>query len=358
MDTLVIIVVALIVIAILISLVTKLYLRGQDLSDYDTPIPVTFDTSEPSDTAQKVNAYLASEFTVGESLSAKRERFDAGGHARNFDCTFRHAVANYNGLEVPGEWTIPEGADPNKRMLYLHGGAFTVGSPVSHRPITTNIANRTGCVVFAPDYRLMPENPRMASIEDSRAAYLWLVENGSDGPGKAEKIAVGGDSAGGNLTLSLCNWLRDENHCLPDAVIAISPSTDSTASSPTIRSNYETDIMLKPLIGPMLKVPNGLLLWLMWKANKIVPSSPLISPIRASLHGLPPTLVHASTAEMLFGDAVRYVNKAKAQGSPVELQSWAHMCHVWHIFDEMLPEAHHALDEIAGFMRTHGVSKA
>jgi acetyl esterase/lipase len=358
MSILMIITTALITLAVVVILITKLHLRGQNLSNYNTPAPVTFDTPEPSDAIQKMNDFLSNEFTFGEGLSAKRKRFNTNGSSRDYDCEFQEDVAVYNGLNVPGEWTIPKGADTSKRMLYLHGGGFTVGSPISHRPITTNIAKRTGCVVFAPDYRLMPENPRIASIHDSRTSYLWLLENGPEGKNTTTKIAVGGDSAGGNLTLSLCNWLRDQKHRLPDAVIAISPSTDSTVSSPSIRGNYETDIMLKPLIGPMLKIPNGLLLWLMWKANKIAPSSTLISPVHDSLHDLPPTLVHASTAEMLFDDAVRYVNKAKAHGSPVEFQSWAHMCHVWHIFDEKLPEAHHALDEIAAFMHKNGFAEA
>lgn len=344
-------------IAVTALLITRFFLRGRDLSAFDGDIPTTFDTPEPSAEMQGVNAYLSREFSAGESLKAKRKRFDAGGLSRDFPCSFVEQSAEFNGVTVPGEWTLVEGADPARRLLYLHGGAFTVGSPVSHRPITSNIAKRTGCVVFSADYRLMPENRRLASIEDSRASYQWLVENGPDGATTSSKIAIAGDSAGGNLTLSLANWLRDNRLRVPDAVIAISPATDSSITSPSIHANLETDIMLQPLVKPMLKVPHGLLLWMMWLANRIAPSSRLISPVRDDLSGLPPTLIHASTAEMLYDDAKRYVNKATSQGSPVTLQSWAHLCHVWHIFDDMLPEAHHALDEIANFMRAHGVAR-
>lgn len=346
----------LVAIIILVFALTKFYLKGESLSKYDQDMPITFDRHEPTKEMQAVNAYLAEKFTMGESLAKKRQRFDAGGLERTFDCTFKEQVAVFDGVKVPGEWTIVEGCDPAKRLLYLHGGAFTVGSCISHRPIVYNIAKRTGCAVFTPNYRLMPENKRMASIIDSRAAYHWIIENGPDGPSAADKVAVAGDSAGGNLALYLSNWIKSQGLRAPDAVIGISPSTDSTATSPTIRRNFETDIMLKPLIGPLLKIPHALLLWGSWATTRIRPASPLVSPARDNLADLPPTLIHVSAAEMLYGDAVRYVNKARIQGSNVQFQSWAHVCHVWHIFDEMLPEAHHGLDEIGAFMRAHGFS--
>ncbi len=336
---------------------TRRYLRGESLSKWDADIPTTFETPEPSKEMQGVNDYLASTFTVGESLDAKRERFNSTGLTRDFGCTFKDDTANFGGVSVPGEWTLVDGADSSKRILYLHGGAFTVGSPVSHRPVTSNLAKRTGCVVFTPDYRLMPENPRTASIEDSKASYRWILENGPDGPAAADKIAVGGDSAGGNLTLMLSNWARDAGLRKPDAVVGISPATDGAATGQTVRTNFETDVMLKPLIGPMLKIPHDLLLLGMWRRLGMPPSAKQISPIHDRLHDLPPTLIHVSTAEMLYDDAKRYTNKAQAAGSPVTLQSWSHMCHVWHIFDEMLPEAHHAFDEIATFLKEHGVAK-
>lgn len=335
---------------------THRYLRGASLARWDGHIPTTFDTPEPSQEMHGVNDYLRQSFTVGETLDAKRERFNSTGLNRDFGCTFKGGVAEFSGLSVPGEWTLVEGADPDRRILYLHGGAFTVGSPVSHRPITSNLAKRTGCAVFAPDYRLMPENPRAASVEDSRASYHWILENGPNGPAPAKSVTVGGDSAGGNLTLALSNWARDNGIRKPDVVVGISPATDGAATGPSIRDNIETDLMLKPLVGPMLKIPHHLLLLGMWRRLGMPPSSKVISPVHDKLHDLPPTLIHVSTAEILYDDAKRYTNKAQAAGSPVEMQSWSHMCHVWHIFDEMLPEAHHAMDEIAAFMRRHGAT--
>lgn len=337
--------------------ISRIFLRGRSLSAYDTPIPVTFDSDGPSDAANGVTDYLLERMSKPETLEDTRARFNEMGLAREFDCTFVPGTAEYDGLSVPGEWTIVKGADPTKRLLYIHGGAFMLGSPISHRPIITNIAKRTGCVVFAPDYRLMPENRRKTSVLDCRAAYQWVLENGPDGPSTTDKISVAGDSAGGNLTLCLVNWLRDVGHRMPDAVVALSPATDSTASGPSIRGNLKTDHMLRRLATPMLKVPHWLLMWIMWATTRIIPSSTLISPLHDDLAGLPPTLIHASTAEILYDDAKRYTNKAVAQGSPVKLQSWAHLCHVWQAFDEMLPEATHAFDEIAVFMKQHGVTK-
>jgi len=155
---------------------------------------------------EELNTYLHEAFgmhgqsaTAKTGWSSKRERFDAAGLARDFVCEFRKDSFEANGVTLDGAWTLVKGANPKKRILYIHGGAMTVGSDISHRPMTYNIAKRTGCAVFAVNYRLMPENSRQATIDDSRAAYLWVAENGPDGPGGAEAIGVAGDSAGGMM---------------------------------------------------------------------------------------------------------------------------------------------------------------
>lgn len=345
--------------------VTRYHLKGEDLSKYDhTAYGVTHQTDPKSNGLNEVHDYLIENFikpasakgSAADKLAAKRKRFDQVGLTREFDCEFRDATATAMGLSVTGEWTIPENCDSSRRIFYIHGGANTVGSALSHRPIITNLAKRTGCAVFAPNYRLIPENKRMDGVRDCRAAYLWACENGPDGPAKAKSIAVGGDSAGGNLALSLINWLRDEDKRRPDAVAAISPATDTTCSSPSLKENYKTDLMLQPLAAPLMKVPNAVLLWALWRTNRESPSNPQISPIFADLSDLPPTLVHVSDAEMLLDDSRRYAAKRAAHGSPVDIQIWDHMPHVWHAFDRMLPEAHDALDEIAAFFQRNGAT--
>lgn len=337
-------------------------LKGENLSKYDEDVPVTFECDPDSDGLKAMNAYLYENFEKpakghngGEPVSTKRERFDRGGLERDFPKVTFTPIAIPSGWgDIGGEWVTAKKADPDKRILYIHGGAFTVGSCISHRPLTSKLAEMTGASVCAINYRLMPEHKRMASVEDSRTAYKWILENGPDGPFSVKKLAVAGDSAGGNLTLSLIQWARDEGYRAADAVVPLSPATDGTFSSPSIRGNVDTDHMLRPMISAALKIPNSVLLWASLKQLGMSPSNPIVSPIFGDLSNLPPTLIQASSAEILYDDARRYTAKARAAGSDVKLQTWSHMPHVWQIFDNMLPEAMDALKEIAGFLKGHG----
>ncbi len=350
--------------AVGIAAITKFHLMGKNLSGYDKNFPTDFEVDPNSKGMKDVRDYLIENFikpaangdSASNQLSAKRKRFEKAGLSRDHDAEFIDDLVEIDGVQVRGQWTLVDGYDPDHRLLYLHGGAFTVGSPISHRAITTNLAKRTGCAVFAPDYRLMPENKRLDALTDAQAAYKWILENGPDGPGEASTLAVAGDSAGGNLTLTLSNWVRDEGLRPANAVAALSPATDSACESPSLKNNIDTDLMLKPLAAPLLKIPRPLFLWMSWRINRVSPASPLVSPVRASLENLPPTLVHASSAEILYDDARRYVAKAQEAGSPVKLQTWSHVCHVWHIFDHMLPEANDALDEIGKFLKENGAT--
>lgn len=340
-------------------------LSGPNLKKYDVAPALFRDTDPNSEGLAKVNAYLVENFIKpAQAANAttgwedKRERFEQAGLARNdLKAEYRDDYIEVEGRKIHGRWTLVDGYDPDRRILYLHGGAFTVGSDVSHRPLTVNLAKRTGCAVFAPNYRLMPENPRRATISDARAAYHWILDNGPNGPAPVKALGVSGDSAGGNLTLMMSNYARDHGLRMPDAVYAISPSSDSTAASPTFKQNLETDLMLQPLLRPLVKVPRTLLLLGMRKSIQMNPSDTDVSPLFADLSNLPPTLVQASSTEMLYGDAVRYVNKAQAAGSPATLQAWSNMPHVFQIFDDVLPEAHDALDAAAEFFKIYGVWK-
>jgi len=352
--------------AAVVAAITKYHLKGEDLSKYDKKYPLHFNTDPNSKGVKQVNEYLVENFinpaagdgNLAEKLSAKRARFEKGGLERKFPAKFtRFTISDMGVPDMTGEWIQAKGADPNKRILYLHGGAYTVGSAISHRAITSQLSNRTGCTVCAVDYRLMPENPRSAPNEDARAAYRWILDNGPKGPAAIKKLAIAGDSAGGNLTLTTINWARDANVRQADAIVVLSPQTDAAATSPSIRSNFSTDLMLQPLIGPLLKIPHWMLLWGSWKQTGIRPADPSISPIYADLNDLPPILVQASDTEMLRDDAVRYVTKAKEAGTDARLQLWNHVPHVFQIFDEMLPEAGDALQEIANFFAEFGMKK-
>jgi acetyl esterase/lipase len=348
-----------------VAAVTKFHLKGENLSKYDREFDLHFNSDPNSQGVKDVSEYLIENFIKpaqegkrDEQLSAKRERFEKKGLVRDFPASFtRFTITDMGVPDLTGEWIQAKGADPDKRILYLHGGAYMVGSAISHRSITSQLSNRTGCTVCAIDYRLMPENPRSAPIEDARAAYRWILENGPKGQAPIEKFAIAGDSAGGNLTLTTINWARDAGVRQADAVAALSPATDSTASSPSIRANLESDLMLQPLVRPMLKIPLWIMLWASWKTNGYKPSDPRISPIHDKLSGLPPILVQASDTEILADDAKRYVVKAQKAGTDARLQLWNHMPHVFQAFDQMLPEAGDALQEIANFFGKHGVKK-
>ncbi len=251
---------------------------------------------------------------------------------------------------APGEWVLAPNADPARRLLYLHGGSFISGCPRGHRVITAELARITGAAVLALDYRLMPEHTRRELIADCQAGYRWILDHGPEGPAPVRELFVAGDSAGGNLALMLIAWARDAGLRAANGVIALSPGVDMTFSSPTFKSHLKTDRLLGPSLEWFLKTPQSIRLLLIWAINRMIPPHPLISPIFGDLSGLPPLLIQASEAEMLLGDARRYVNKARAAGSPAELETWPEMLHVWHLFEPILPEAREALERIGRFV--------
>lgn len=334
-------------------LFARLALSGEDLRRFDAAAGQRFATGRPeSPGLAGAMARLAPANAPPPGLSRqqqidfKRKLFD-----RMFDdLTHDARFTPVDNVDVRGEWVVAPGADPARRMLYIHGGGMVVGSARSHRTITARMSALSGGAVLAIDYRLMPEHHRLSSVEDTRQAYRWMLGNGPDGAAPAAAIFVAGDSAGGNLTLSLLPWIRDQRLRAPHGAIAISPATDSTLSSPSIRANLGTDYMLGPAFNSIARMPRTALLWLSWYHYGIKPNDPVVSPVYGDLSGLPPVLVHASETEMLYDDARRYVNRARAAGSPVTLQSWNNTLHVWHIFDPELPEAGEAYIEIGKFL--------
>ena len=340
-------------------------MEGEDLSRFDAKPDAPFaEGDRNSEGLAAVNAYLVENFikpaqsaTAASGWDAKRERFTQAGLRRtDLEAEYRDDHVEIDGVRVHGRWTLVEGCDPDRRILYLHGGAFTAGNDISHRPITVNLARRTGCAVFTPNYRLMPENSRRDVIEDAQASYRWILGNGPDGPAPVKALAVAGDSAGGNLALMLAQYARDNGLRQAEAVYALSALVDSTASSPTFAENLESDLMLQPLLRSLLKVPRPMLVMGMRKQLGMNPSDPIVSPVFGDLSGLPPTLLQVSSTEMLYGDSLRYAGRARAKGSDVVVQEWSHMPHVFQIFDDLLPEAHAAFDAAADFLRQHGVA--
>jgi len=332
------------------------YLRGKDLSAFDQPAGLRRSLGNaPSEAHKAVVASLGGIAAIlkgtprSQHIALLRNYMDNAFPVSETSAQF--TSVNVSG--IPAEWVLAPKVDGRRRLLYIHGGAYTMGSPKSHRRLTAKFSEIANAAVLAIDYRLMPEHSRLAGIEDCRAAYRWLLDNGPTGAEPASAIFVAGDSAGGNLTLSLIAWVRDQGLRAPNAAVALSPATDASLGSPSLKSNLETDPMLGPLFKLLTRIPRTVLLWGAWFQNRLRPNDPVISPVYGDLSRLPPVLVHASEAEMLFDDSRRYVNKAAAAGSPVTLQTWRHMVHVWHIFYPELPEGQEAFEEIGKFLRAN-----
>jgi cation diffusion facilitator CzcD-associated flavoprotein CzcO/acetyl esterase/lipase len=250
---------------------------------------------------------------------------------------------------VAGEWVEREGvapiADaPRPTLLYVHGGGFVGGSPVTHRPITAGFALR-GFRVFAPDYRLAPEHPFPAPLDDVVAAWRALrALHDADSPG--QRLGVAGDSAGGNLALALMLVLRDSGERLPDAAALFSPSTDVTGASASIEGNTGRD--------PMFHGPSLSYLGDAYVGPQGDPTNPLISPVFADPAGLPPLLLHVGAEEVLRDDGLRFAEKARAAGVHVELTVWPVVPHAWQLLSKV-PESLRSLDRAAEFIRTIAV---
>jgi len=249
---------------------------------------------------------------------------------------------------VPCEWLLAAGVDPERRLLYIHGGGWTGGSLDSHRPLSARISAATGCAVLAVGYRLAPEHPYPAGLGDCIAAYRWLREHGPNGASSARSLFVAGDSAGGNLTLALLLALKQRGLPLPNAAIPISPTTDFLATGESWRTRAAVDPVLTT--GP--EAIRGLAL--VYLQGRAQPDDPLASPLYGDFRDLPPLLLHVGDAEVLLDDSTRVAEKARAAGVDVTLEVWPEMPHVWHAFAPFLPEASQAIERIGTFVRKHG----
>jgi acetyl esterase/lipase len=238
---------------------------------------------------------------------------------------------------VPAERLAPDGASAGRAFLYIHGGGFVGGSPSTHRALTWRLAAQLGCAVFAIDYRLAPENPFPAGLDDCAIAYRALLNSGH----RPEALAVGGDSAGGNLTLALALKLKALGLPQPAALVVISAATELAGSLPSHSANARNDAMfdvkmfgsLTPLYCPGQDATN-----------------PLISPLRGDAGGLAPTLIQCSRDEMLRDDGVMMAEKLKAAGVDVTLEVWPRVFHAWPIMADLIPEARRAIQDIARFV--------
>lgn len=237
---------------------------------------------------------------------------------------------------VPAEWIAPQGIKTERVILYIHGGSFNSGSIVSHRPLAANLAEACKARALVIDYRLAPEFAYPAALDDSRAAYDWLLDSGIP----AGQIAVMGDSAGGTLTLTLLLQLRQEGKPLPALAACLSPATDFTMAGESWVFNRNKDFMLN---FKNIRTSGEIYL----RGADL--HSPLVSPLFAELYGLPPLLIQVGSDEVLLSDCVHFADKAKDAGAPVTLEVWDGMQHVWQYTASFMPEARQAIHHIGAF---------
>jgi monoterpene epsilon-lactone hydrolase len=238
----------------------------------------------------------------------------------------------------PAEWLTPPGARTDAVVLYLHGGGYVIGSPRSHRHLAAAIARAAGTRALLLDYRLAPEHPFPAGLEDAVAAYQWLLAGGV----APARIVVTGDSAGGGLTMATLLALRERGLPRPAAAVCISPWVDLTNSA----ASYAT----KAAVDPIVTLDSIALLTQAYIGTRD-PKQPLVSPLYADLRNLPPLLIHVGSDEVLLDDALGLAARARTAGVDVTIREWPAMIHVWHWFLSMLDEAGQAIDEIGAFVQ-------
>ncbi|MGJ7509746.1 alpha/beta hydrolase [Variovorax sp. GT1P44] len=259
-----------------------------------------------------------------------------------FADTWLHRGAGSIGIEgvdangVPSEWIGGEGAAKRGVLLYLHGGAFCLHMPNAYRQLAARLARTTGMRVLVPAYRLAPEHPFPAGLDDCSAACRWMMDQGS----APEHMAIAGDSAGGNLALGVLMHLRDQGLPLPACAALISPVTDLTGSGISLQGNEDSDVLFDRHALTLVQAAY---------LGDARADAPAASPLFADWTGLPPLLFHVSSSEMLLDDSLRAAERARALGVDAQVRVWPRMPHVFQIIGA-LPQTKESLDEIGAFI--------
>ncbi len=274
------------------------------------------------------------ELTIQEQRAAMESDFTQLPLAPDVRCE----TVNAGG--VPAEFVSTPESDEGRVMYYLHGGGYVLGSIMTHREMASRLARAAKARILLVDYRLAPEHPFPAAVEDSVAGYKWLLSSGV----KPGRVAIAGESAGGGLTAATLVALKDAGEPLPGAAICVSPWVDMEAIGESMVTRADADpFVQKDMLLEMARTYLG----------DTDPRTPLASPIYADLTGLPPMLIQVGTAEVLYDDAKRLAERAEAAGVEVVFEPWEEMIHMWHSFAHILPEGQQAIDRIGEFVRKH-----
>jgi len=276
-------------------------------------------TPPDHDIAQARARFEKTAVFLGGAPDAKCEKVDAGG--------------------VPAEWVMAPGCDSGRAILYLHGGGYAIGSLNTHRRLAYDISAASSAKVLLIDYRLAPEHPFPAAVDDSAAAWRWLLQQGF----APNRMAIAGDSAGGGLAIATLVNLRDLKLGLPACAVAISPWVDLEGLGNSLTTRSKQDPMVQK---------DGLLWMARMYLNGKDAKSPLAAPLHADLKGLPPTLIQVGTAETLLDDSIRIAEKMHAAGVDARLAIWPNMLHVFPLFAPILSEGRDGCIEIGNFIRS------
>lgn len=228
---------------------------------------------------------------------------------------------------------------PRRYVIYLHGGGYVLGSIDTHRELAAQIAHRANARVLVVEYRLAPEGPYPAGLNDAEAAYRWLLEIGVT----PAQISFAGDSAGGGLALALMQRMRDAGDVMPAAAVFLSPWVDLTCTTPSLDTNTATD--------PILNKAQMLSFAQVYAGGRPLKDAG-ISPLFGALNDLPPCLVQVSRQELLLDDGVRLAEELAQAGNEVSVSKWSQMPHVWQLLHRYLPQADEALKELGAFLQT------
>jgi monoterpene epsilon-lactone hydrolase len=239
---------------------------------------------------------------------------------------------------VPAEWIVAPGAAAGRVILYLHGGGYVIGSINTHRDLASRLSRAAQAHVLVINYRLAPEHPFPAAVDDATAAYRWLLANGTHPAG----LAIAGDSAGGGLTVATLVALRDAGQPLPAVAACLSPWVDLEGIGESMTTKASVD--------PMVQRDGLRKMAAAYLAGQD-PRTPLAAPLYADLSGLPPLLIQVGTAETLLDDSTRLAERARKAGVEVTIEPWEDMIHVWQAFASLLPEGQQAVDRIGEFVR-------
>ena len=288
-----------------------------------------------SDQLRVINDLLSGLDLAQDSVEERRAVMESFGRPAPDGVTV--TVVDAGG--VPAEWVVAPEADDDRVVLYLHGGGYQLGSLDTHRVLVSRISAEARARVLNVDYRLAPEHPFPAALDDAVAAYRWLLAQGV-GP---ERVAIAGDSAGGGLTLATLLALRDAGDPLPAAAVPLSPWTDLEFTGESVRTRADADRMID---GGDLKSTVDL-----YAGGRDL-RDPYVSPLHGEYAGLPPLLIQVGDAEILLDDAVRVGDRAREAGVDVTVEVWDEMPHVFQAFTGLLPEADEALARIGEWLRT------